>query len=72
MTKKIGRPRLPASRLSKWGVWKRNSRDIGTKPGTVLHHVHGDKKLGTKVVRISRSRHAAIHNRARKRHYLSH
>lgn len=67
MPGKVGRPRLPASKLSKWGVWKRNARQFGTKPGTVLHHVHGDKKVGTKVRRISRSAHAAHHNRLRRK-----
>jgi len=67
MANKVGRPRLPASQLSPWGVWKRNARQYGTRPGTVLHHVNGDKQLGSLLQRMTRAQHAAKHNRARRK-----
>lgn len=66
---KVGRPRMPASKLSVEGVYKRNQRQYGTKPGTVLHHVGHDKGLGTKLKRMTRAEHAAHHNKSRR--YLS-
>jgi hypothetical protein len=66
MPRKVGRPRMKASDLSIWGVYKRNRRKYGGDPKTVLHHVNGDKGLGTPLKRLTRSAHAAEHNRRRK------
>lgn len=65
----MARPRFPHSKLSRWGKYKRQQRDLPSKKGYVRHHV----KPGTygapghaRTVLMSRSQHAAMHNALRK------
>ncbi len=64
----MGRPRLPASQLSRWAIYKRHQRSYGPARGTVLHHRDGNPRNNSpaNLVRILRSRHAAVHNRLRR------
>ena len=68
MPRKPGRPRH--RNPGKWASYKRQQREMPGKPGHVRHHV----EPGTygppgkaKTVLVSRSAHAAIHNRLRKK-----
>lgn len=63
----MARPRLPAHKLSRWGVQKRHQRAHGPARGTILHHRDGNWRNNSRrnLVRIKRARHAAHHNRMR-------
>jgi len=36
---KVGRPRMDAGSLSKWGAWKRGQRELPSRPGYIRHHL---------------------------------
>ena len=58
---------MPANKLSKWGVYKRHTREHGAPGfGKVYHHTDGGKgysKSGKGLKLMSRSAHLAHHNR---------
>lgn len=73
----MGRPRMPENKLSKYGVWKRQSRDnpakgmctkCGKRPATVKHHVktHDEMPSGP-TTSWCRECNAAHHNALRKK-----
>ncbi len=69
MKRKVGRPKLPAGALSKWGAWKRGQRELPQKPGHIRHHL----KQGTygpptarNTVLVKRTEHPKLHRKVRR------
>lgn len=61
---KVGRPRLPASKLSKEGAWKRGQRELPSRPGYIRHHhKHGSfaPPTSSNSSLVPRSQHPKLH-----------